>query len=360
MPLLFLDKLFSSVKTWHGVVQHKIPQTTHPWNCCGLQEGFPPTARQICTSTSRIWKPEHNWYIPNNQRNRPRTPIQPPRRLFFSLLTGKLTRHSHWTHLNMTVYVIGLYDTFNTKGCPDELIFGDLNDQPIPYDYYNILNDDNNNSNNVPGTPVDDKIPEKKWVGDLAVPNYEVINYEIMIIDNDDRLSSDTLPPPKRNSVNLRRRQWNQRKGNWRCGFKKWRSVIRKGRSGQRSSTPERKGYHLRNPPTINYNDGRANSWSMSWNNLIVGSHDLHNIAKAYVNVVNAIATFFEPNPPTNIIENGTILIQHSMKQYIKVFVKKSRLQYKNNCSSFMTTELFSQIILNTSSMNNEERDWPT
>ena len=62
----------------------------------------------------------------------------------------------------MTVYVIGLYDTFNTKGCPDELIFGDLNDQPIPYDYYNILNDDNNNSNNVPGTPVDDEIPEKK------------------------------------------------------------------------------------------------------------------------------------------------------------------------------------------------------
>ena len=32
----------------------------------------------------------------------------------------------------MTEDVIERYDTFNTKGCPEDLIFGDFNDQPIP------------------------------------------------------------------------------------------------------------------------------------------------------------------------------------------------------------------------------------
>ena len=36
--------------------------------------------------------------------------------------------------------VIERYDTFNTKGFPDELIFGEFNDQPIPSEYFNFLN----------------------------------------------------------------------------------------------------------------------------------------------------------------------------------------------------------------------------
>ena len=55
---------------------------------------------------------------------------------------------------------------------------------------------------------------------------------------------------------------------------------------------PEIKGYILSNPPNINYSDKRATWLSMGWNNLIVGSNEIHSVAKAYVNVVNAITYF--------------------------------------------------------------------
>ena len=77
---------------------------------------------------------------------------------------------------------------------------------------------------------------------------------------------------------------------------------------------PDRKGCCLRNPTTINYNDGRANWWSMVWSNLIVGSYDLYNVSKAYANIFNAIITFVAPTPPTNIIINETILTQYNIK----------------------------------------------
>ena len=38
---IFLDKLFSFVKTWHRTVHHKRPQKTSRWDCIGLQDGFP-------------------------------------------------------------------------------------------------------------------------------------------------------------------------------------------------------------------------------------------------------------------------------------------------------------------------------
>ena len=47
----------------------------------------------------------------------------------------------------MTEDVIERYDTFNTKGCPEELIFGDFNDQPIPYTYSDLTNDYDNDGN---------------------------------------------------------------------------------------------------------------------------------------------------------------------------------------------------------------------
>ena len=63
----------------------------------------------------------------------------------------------------------------------------------------------------------------------------------------------------------------------------------------------------------------------MGWNNLIVGSNEIHSVAKAYVNVVNAITSFVKPTPPTNIIANETILTQYSIKQGLKVFGKKGK-----------------------------------
>ena len=64
----------------------------------------------------------------------------------------------------MTEDVIERYDTFNTKGCSYELIFGDFNDQPIPPDYYYFLNDDDGKGNNITGTTVGDVIPDNKVV----------------------------------------------------------------------------------------------------------------------------------------------------------------------------------------------------
>ena len=61
----------------------------------------------------------------------------------------------------------------------------------------------------------------------------------------------------------------------------------------------------------------------MGWNNLIVGSDELHSLAKPYINVVHAIDDFVKPAQPTNIIANETILTQDSIKQGLKVFGKK-------------------------------------
>ena len=56
------------------------------------------------------------------------------------------------------------YCTFNNKGFPDEIIFGDFNDQPIPSDYYNLLSNKDDNGNNVNDIPVDNALPDNKGV----------------------------------------------------------------------------------------------------------------------------------------------------------------------------------------------------
>ena len=86
---------------------------------------------------------------------------------------------------------------------------------------------------------------------------------------------------------------------------------------------PERKGYILRNPTNVKYSDKRSTRLSMGWNNLIIGSNEIHSVTKAYVNVVNAITSFVKPTPPTNIITNETILTQYRIKQGLKVFGNK-------------------------------------
>ena len=73
---------------------------------------------------------------------------------------------------------------------------------------------------------------------------------------------------------------------------------------------PEQKVYCLRNPPTINYNNGTVNRLSMNWNNLIVVSNAFQNVANAYVNAVNDITNFIEPTQPNKTITNKTITTQ--------------------------------------------------
>ena len=83
-----------------------------------------------------------------------------------SLITGKRLWRSHWTTVNMTEDDIERYDTFNTKGCPEDLIFGDFNDQPIPSTYSGLTNyyDDD-------GTQIEAALTENEGVEDAAVPN---------------------------------------------------------------------------------------------------------------------------------------------------------------------------------------------
>ena len=98
---------------------------------------------------------------------------------------------------------------------------------------------------------------------------------------------------------------------------------------------PERKGYTLRSPPNVNYSDKRATWLSMGWNNLLVGSNEIHSVAKAYVNVVNAITFVVKPTPPTNIITNETILTQYIIKQGLKVFGKKGKAEVQKELQQF-------------------------
>ena len=83
----------------------------------------------------------------------------------------------------MTENVIELYDTFNTNGCPEDLIFGDFNFQPIPSNYSDLTNDYDDD-----GTQIDADLTDNKGVEDAVVPNDEK--------NNEDSLASDIDPPP--------------------------------------------------------------------------------------------------------------------------------------------------------------------
>ena len=84
----------------------------------------------------------------------------------------------------MTEDGIEVYDAFNTKWCPDELIFGGFNDQPITSDYYNLLNDDDDDGNNTPGTTVVNALPDTVGVQYGFMLNDEDINDEIINYDD--------------------------------------------------------------------------------------------------------------------------------------------------------------------------------
>ena len=44
--------------------------------------------------------------------------------LFYSLMTVKRLWRSHWAPVDITEDVIERYNNFNTKGCPEDLVFG--------------------------------------------------------------------------------------------------------------------------------------------------------------------------------------------------------------------------------------------
>ena len=89
----------------------------------------------------------------------------------------------------MTENVIEQYNTFNTKGCPQDLVFGDFNDRPIPSTYSDITNDYDDD-----GTQIDAALTDNKGVEYAVVPNDEN--------NDEDSLDSDIDPPPKQYSEN--------------------------------------------------------------------------------------------------------------------------------------------------------------
>ena len=121
---------------------------------------------------------------------------------------------------------------------------------------------------------------------------------------------------------------------------------------------PEINGYSLSNHPNVNYSDKRATRISMGWNNLIIGSNEIHIVAKAYINAVNAITYFIKPTPPTIIITNETILTQYRIKQLLKVFVKKGKAAVQNNYSISMIAGFLNLRNPKTSVMNSGEGVW--
>ena len=70
---------------------------------------------------------------------------------------------------------------FNTKGCLEDLIFGDFNDQPIPSTYSDLTNDYDDD-----GTQIDAALTDNKGLEDTVVTNDRN--------NNEDSLSSVSLP----------------------------------------------------------------------------------------------------------------------------------------------------------------------
>ena len=106
---------------------------------------------------------------------------------FEILLRGKRLRRSHWNHVNITEDVIERYDTFNTKGFPEDLIFGDFNNQPIPYTYSYLKNNYDDD-----GNPIDADLADNKGVEDAVVTNYE---------NKDEDSLASNIDPPSNNII---------------------------------------------------------------------------------------------------------------------------------------------------------------
>ena len=94
--------------------------------------------------------------------------------------------------------MIQRYDTFFITVCRDEVSFGYFNDQIIPSNYYDFLNDANVDGNNITGATVDYALPNNKGVEYAVVQNDEDIEYEIIIDDYD---SLDSIIEPLQNEI---------------------------------------------------------------------------------------------------------------------------------------------------------------
>ena len=68
----------------------------------------------------------------------------------------------------MTEDVVERHDRVNAKICPEDHIFGDFNDQPIPSTYSDLTNDYDDD-----GTQINAALTDNKVVEYAVVPNDE-------------------------------------------------------------------------------------------------------------------------------------------------------------------------------------------
>ena len=104
---------------------------------------------------------------------------------FESVLTVKRLRRLHWTPVNMNEYVIERYGTFNTKGCPEDLILADFNNQSIRSTYSDLKNDYDGD-----GNPTDNSLAGNEGLEYAVVKNDKN--------NNDKSLDSEIDPPPQK------------------------------------------------------------------------------------------------------------------------------------------------------------------
>ena len=124
----------------------------------------------------------------------------------------------------MTKDVIERHDTFNTKGCPEDLIFGDFNDRPIPSTYSDLTNDYDNY-----GTQIDAALADNEELEDAVVPNDKK--------NDEDSLASDITPPPQ--TIFWKLKEWAEwemkpKKGNLKestLKLKEWTQTMKEWRT---------------------------------------------------------------------------------------------------------------------------------
>ena len=124
------------------------------------------------------------------------------------------------------------------------------------------------------------------------MPNGEDINNEI-IIDGDEILTSVIYP--LKNEILEIEGVGNENEVGLIEGVRVENEGVDSENEGVDNDVipTELKVYCIRNPPIINYNHGISNWQSIGLGDLIIGSHDLHNVTKSCSKVINSIATFF-------------------------------------------------------------------
>ena len=118
---------------------------------------------------------------------------------------------------------------------------------------------------------------------------------------------------------------------------------------------PELKGYIPRNPTNISSSNKISTQCSMVWNNLIIGSNEIHSVENPTTMLLMLLPHFLNPlHQPTSsqMRPSWRNTVSNRDSSYLVI---EAKLQYKKNYNSFMIAGLLNLINPKTSVMNREE-----